>query len=93
MNFLDDFQRMVQEYPEKTAIVDYHGTRSTTYRELDDLGRRAAAKLLRSNITGGAAVLVCMDRRMEYVAAELGILMAGAAFVPVLPEYPRERLD
>ena len=44
MNFLDDFQRMVQEYPEKTAIVDYHGTRSTTYRELDDLGRRAAAK-------------------------------------------------
>ena len=34
-----------------------------------------------------------MGRKMEYIAAELGILMAGAAFVPVLPEYPKERIS
>lgn len=93
MNFLDEFQSMVRRYPDKTAIVDLGGKRSTTYRELDSLSRKVAAKLLQTGEMSGKVVMVCMDRRMEYVASEIGILMAGAAFVPVLPEYPRERLD
>lgn len=93
MNFLDEFQSMVRRYPDKTAIVDLGGKRSTTYRELDSLSRKVAAKLLQTGVMSGKVVMVCMDRRMEYVASEIGILMAGAAFVPVLPEYPRERLD
>ncbi len=93
MNFLDEFQSMVRRYPDKTAMVDLGGKRSTTYRELDTLSRKVAAKLLQTGEMSGKVVMVCMDRRMEYVAAEIGILMAGAAFVPVLPEYPKERLD
>ncbi len=93
MNFLDEFQSMVRRYPDKTAIVDRGGRRTTTYRELDALSRRIAAKLAQSGEISGQAVLVCMDRRMEYAAAEIGVLMAGAAFAPVLPEYPKERLD
>jgi len=93
MNFLDEFQSMVRRYPDKTAMVDLGGKRSTTYRELDTLSRKVAAKLLQTGEMSGKVVMVCMDRRMEYVAAEIGILMAGAAFVPVLPEYPRERLE
>lgn len=92
MNFLDEFQSMVSKSPDKTALVDFNGDRVTTYQELDTLSRRVAAKLGQAGNVTGKAVMVCMGRRMEYTAAEIGILMSGAAFVPVLPEYPSERL-
>lgn len=66
MNFLEEFQYMAQRYSEKAAIVDYNGERTTSYLELETLSRRIAAKLLQS----GRVVLVCMGRRMEYIAAE-----------------------
>ena len=93
MNFLDDFQYVVRTYPQKAALADCNGERMTTYGELENLSRRIAAKLLKSGGMSGRAVMVCMGRKMEYIAAELGIMMAGAAFVPVLPEYPKERLS
>ena len=93
MNFLDEFQYMVRKYPNRPAIADYNGERITTYRELYILSCKIAAKLRQSGDIAGKAVMVCMGRRMEYVAAEIGILMCGAAFAPVLPEYPKERIQ
>ncbi len=93
MNFLDEFQVMARKYQDKAALADCNGQRVTTYGELDTLSRRIAAKLVQSGEMSDKAVVVCMGRKMEYIAAELGILMAGAAFVPVLPEYPKERIS
>ncbi len=93
MNFLDEFQYVVRTYPQKAALADCNGERMTTYGELETLSRRIAAKLLKSGGMSDRAVMVCMGRKMEYIAAELGIMMAGGAFVPVLPEYPEERLS
>ena len=93
MNFLDEFQAMVRKYPHRAALADCNGGRFTTYQELEALSGRIAAKLVQSGEMSGRAVMVCMGRKMEYIAAEIGILMAGAAFVPVLPEYPKERLS
>ncbi|MDE5967153.1 MAG: amino acid adenylation domain-containing protein, partial [Lachnospiraceae bacterium] len=92
MNFLDEFQVIVRKYPDRAAIVDCNGERNTTYGELDILSRKIASKLMQLGEMSGKAVLVCMGRKMEYIAAEIGIMMAGAAFVPVLPEYPEERI-
>ncbi len=92
MNFLDGFKKIVDEQPDHVAIVDLGGTRSTTYGELAACSGRVAAKLLKMGDMAGQAVLVCMDRRMEYIAAEIGIMMAGGAYVPLLPEYPPERI-
>ncbi len=93
MNFLDRFGEIVKRQPERTAIVDMGGKRCTTYRELYERSKKAAAKLRGMGGVQGKAVLVCMDRRMEYVAAQIGVLMAGAAYVPLLPEYPEERVE
>lgn len=70
MNFLEEFQYMAQRYPERAAIVDCNGERTTSYLELETLSRRIAAKLLQSGEISGRAVLVRMGRRMEYIAAE-----------------------
>ena len=75
MNFLDEFQSMVSKSPDKAALVDFNGDRVTTYQELDTLGRRVAAKLGQAGNVTGKAVMVCMGRRMEYTAAEIGILI------------------
>lgn len=93
MDFLDEFQFMVRKNPDRAALADCNGERMTTYGELDALSGRIAAKLVQSGEMSGRVVMVCMGRKMEYIAAELGIMMAGAAFVPVLPEYPKERLS
>ena len=93
MNILDEIQFVVRKYPDKAAVVDYNGERRTTYQRLYTLSCRVAAKLRQSSDMSGRTVMVCMGRRMEYVAAEIGILMCGAAFAPVLPEYPKERIQ
>ncbi|MDE5699144.1 MAG: amino acid adenylation domain-containing protein [Lachnospiraceae bacterium] len=93
MNFLDEFQFMVHKYPDKAAIVDLNGERITSYQELYALSCKIAAKLRATGDISGRVVMVCMGRRMEYIAAEIGIMMCGAAFAPVLPEYPKERIQ
>lgn len=93
MNFLEKFGEIVRQYPRETAIVDRNGTRNTTYEELWALSGKVAAKLCRTGQNTGKTVLVCMDRRMEYVAAEIGVMMASAAYVPLLPEYPQDRIE
>ena len=92
MNILDEFRIIVRKYADRAAVADYNGERVTNYQELYTLSCRIAAKLQQSGELSGRTVIVCMGRRMEYVAAEIGILMCGAAFAPVLPEYPQERI-
>lgn len=88
MNFLGEFQFMVHKYPDKAAIVDLNGERIMAYQELYALSCKIAAKLGETGDIPGRAVMACMGRIMEYIAAEIGIMMCGAAFTPVLPGYP-----
>ena len=90
--FIDIFLDRVKQFPDKAAIVDMDGARETTYREFNDFSDRICGALKRSGVKKGDAVIVCMDRKMEYIASELAVLKCGAAFVPLSPEYPPERI-
>ena len=48
MNFLQQFQTIVRQHPDRPALIDCDGQRSTTYGQLADLSARIASKLLRS---------------------------------------------
>ncbi|HEY9421467.1 MAG TPA: amino acid adenylation domain-containing protein, partial [Thermoanaerobaculia bacterium] len=63
-----------------------------TYRELDQRAGRLARHLRGLGVGPEERVAVCMERSLEMVVSLLGILKAGAAYVPLDPEYPRERL-
>ncbi|MFG2651374.1 amino acid adenylation domain-containing protein [Streptomyces sp. NPDC048436] len=68
------------------------GERQLSYR---DLWRRAgtiAAALQQRGVTRGDRVAVCLGREVDAVAAELAVLRCGAAFVPVDPHHPAERV-
>lgn len=63
-----------------------------THGELDALGNRIADALTRSGVQPGDRVGLCLNRSIEMVAAVIGILRSGAAYVPLDPDYPAERL-
>ena len=90
--FLRKMQQIVDEYPEKAAVIDHEGTRITTYRQLRDASDRIASFLIKRGIGAEKTVVICCERSMEYVAAQLGIMKAGAAWIGVEDFIGRERI-
>ena len=87
-------EQLVEEQVDRTpdAVAVVHEGRSWTFRELDERANRLARHLRGLGIGPRSLVGVCMNRSAEMVAAVLGILKAGAAYVPFDPAYPKERL-
>ncbi|MEQ8857290.1 MAG: amino acid adenylation domain-containing protein [Pseudomonadales bacterium] len=79
-----------RRYGERPALI--HGGTTLSYRDLDRLSNRIANTLEALGAGPDTCVGVCMDRSIDMVAAVLGILKAGAAYVPMDPSYPEDRL-
>ncbi|MCI4066894.1 amino acid adenylation domain-containing protein [Micromonospora sp. R77] len=77
-------------WPDRIAVVGDEET--LTYRELDERSDRVAAGLRAAGQLPGAHVAVCLDRSPELLVALLGVLKAGAAYVPLDPAHPADRL-
>ena len=76
--------------PDAVAVVG--GGRSWTYAALARRSRQIAQRLRAAGVTAGQRVGVCVDRTPEMVAALWGVWQAGAAYVPMDPLFPPERL-
>jgi mycobactin peptide synthetase MbtE len=77
--------------PEAIAVVDEHGRYS--YAEINDRANQVAHWLIAQNIGTEDTVAVLLDRSVELVVTALGIVKAGAVYLPIDPEYPRERIE
>jgi amino acid adenylation domain-containing protein len=75
--------------PERTALEG--AGRTLSYRELDESSNRLAHHLHELGVGDGMLVGICVERVPEVMVALLGVLKAGAAYVPIDPTYPRER--
>lgn len=76
--------------PDRTAIS--FGDHAMGYAELDRRSNALAHALRERGVAVGSLVGVCLEREPDLYVAVLGILKAGAAFVPLDPAYPEERL-
>ncbi|PHV24615.1 hypothetical protein CSQ93_28455, partial [Janthinobacterium sp. BJB426] len=76
--------------PQAMALID--GERHWTYAELEAASNQLAHRLLASGAAPGARVGLCLERSGEVVQAILAILKCGAAYVPLDPIYPAERI-
>lgn len=74
------------------AIAVFEGDERVTYRELDQRANELALRLQASGIREDLPVGLCMRRSADFVIGALGILKAGAAYVPLDPSYPKNRL-
>jgi len=84
------FEAQVDCAPDDVAIQC--GDRSLTYRELNDRANQVAAHLGARGVGVDQLVALYMDHSIEVVCAILGVLKTGAAYVPIDPASPKERL-
>ncbi|WP_124720844.1 non-ribosomal peptide synthetase, partial [Streptomyces sp. ADI95-17] len=86
--------RLVEERAARRpdAVALEHGGQRLTYRELDERAEGLARYLAERGVGPGALVAVCLDHGPDLVCALLGVLKSGAAYVPLDPAYPAERL-
>lgn len=78
------------ETPDATAVV-YEG-RHYSYREINETANRLAHSLIAQGIGTEDRVAVLMEKSPELVITALGIVKAGAVYLPVDPTYPEDRL-
>ena len=79
------------ENPGHMAVGD--GSMQLTYGELDDRANQLAHHLKRLGVAANTAVAVCVRRSPLAALASLAVMEAGAAYLPIDPNYPRERLS
>jgi amino acid adenylation domain-containing protein len=84
------FEDQVEITPDAPAVI--FGGESLTYRELNSRANQLARHLNQMGVGLESRVGVCMERSLEMVIALYGIIKSGAAYVPMDPTYPRDRL-
>jgi amino acid adenylation domain-containing protein len=77
--------------PDAIALVHENG--AISYCELEQLAERIAGRLRAAGIQRGALVGLCVERSAEMAVGLLGILKTGAAYLPLDPFYPSDRLE
>lgn len=85
------FEQIADTNGDETALVC--NSRRLTYSELNRRANRLAHRLRRMGVAEETMVGVSLERSPEMIVALVGILKAGAAYVPFDAAYPRERLD
>ncbi|HEY2914322.1 MAG TPA: amino acid adenylation domain-containing protein [Candidatus Angelobacter sp.] len=85
------FEEQVALTPEGAAVI-YEG-QSLSFAELNQKANRLANYLLSLGVQPEDCVAICLERSTETLVAILGILKAGAAYAPLDPTYPAQRLQ
>ena len=93
MFIIKEFIRKTIDCGSAPAITDMNGRRTFTYRQLAALSDKIAAKLLQLGVRKGDSVILLLPRISEYIATEIALLEIGAVIVPLIPEYPDERVS
>ncbi|MGW0752685.1 non-ribosomal peptide synthetase [Streptomyces sp. NPDC002587] len=84
------FEEQLSRRPQAPAVVGPAGELS--YAELDALAERIAGRLAELGVGPDTTVGLCLGKGPALVAAVLGVLKAGGAYLPLDPAYPAQRL-
>lgn len=87
---MDLFQEVVQNSPDRTAVV-YRNVR-ISYRELDEVSDCIGAWLKKRGLGAEDPVAILIPRCENMAVASIGVLKAGCAYQPLDPTYPKDRL-
>jgi len=88
--YLDLFHQQVEQRGSSTAVIGEDG--NFTYQELNEKAASWAHHLIQYGVKPEQLVAACLPRNSEMLAVLLGIWKAGAAYLPLDPEFPQQRL-
>jgi amino acid adenylation domain-containing protein len=85
------FEDQARARPDSIAVT--FGGQNLSYATLNERANRVARRLQSFGVEPGSIVALCTERSLELVVGILGILKAGAAYLPLDPRDPKERLE
>jgi len=85
------FEQQAAQHPEATAAI-YHGM-ELPYRTLNQRANQVAHHLRELGVVTGQVVALCCQRSFDMLTGMLGILKAGAHYVPLDANYPQNRME
>jgi amino acid adenylation domain-containing protein len=85
------FEVVAERFPDRVAVTAVDGEFS--YRDLSRMSNAVAGELESVGVRPGTTVALLAPRTGELVTGILGILKAGAAYIPIDPDYPRARIE
>ncbi|WP_242603247.1 non-ribosomal peptide synthetase [Marinomonas sp. MED121] len=91
---LSQFAEQVNNQPDAIGVQGGEaGSNPLTYAELNRHSDRLAVQLQKSGIKQGDRVALCVDRDQHMLVSILAVLKSGAAYVPIEPEWPADRMS
>ncbi|GMW00484.1 MAG: hypothetical protein AMXMBFR84_16210 [Candidatus Hydrogenedentota bacterium] len=75
------------------SVAMYFNGSAITYREMDERSNQIACTLIEDGVQPESIVGICLDRSPEMITAMLAVMKAGAAYLPLDPAYPEDRLS
>ncbi len=84
------FEAQAKRTPDEIALI--YENAQLTYRELNERANRLAHYLMELGAAPETLVGICLEQPMDMIVALLAIFKAGAAYLPLDPAYPKERL-
>jgi amino acid adenylation domain-containing protein len=90
----DEIEKAAARFPDRIAVQfgDPAVPRCWTYRELTAASRSAASVFASRGVVAGDIVAVVADRQLETVASYIAALLLGAAYLPIDPRFPSDRI-
>ncbi|MBE6051591.1 MAG: amino acid adenylation domain-containing protein [Clostridium sp.] len=85
------FERQVEETPDKIAVICEENRIS--YKELNSRANQLAVELRTKGIKCDDIIGIMLNRSIEMIIGIIGILKAGAAFMPIAPDLPKSRIE
>jgi amino acid adenylation domain-containing protein len=85
------FEEQVGKTPDAIAVVFEDD--SLSYRELNERSNRLAYYLQRKGVKTETLVPICIERGLAMIVAILGVLKSGGVYVPIIPDYPADRIS
>ena len=89
-SFVELFEQQATQNPANVAVIA--GDESLTYAELNERANQLACHLRSCGIGRESLVGICIDRSLEMAIGIVGILKSGGAYLPLDPDYPKDRL-
>ena len=89
--FIKYFEKQVEKTPDDIAIV--FEDKEMTYRELNERANSLAYKLRENEVTNNTVVGVLLERSFEMLISMLAVLKSGGSYIPIAPDYPKDRIE
>ncbi len=85
------FEEQVEKTPDNIAVV--YEEKSFTYRELNERANQLARVLRYKGVKSDSIVAIMVERSLDMIVGIMGVLKSGGAYLPIDPEYPKDRIE